>query len=75
MNRSNHSADSRGPIPSILQNDIVSDSQALLVDNGVTPSMRTMHQFALTKIQPESWLNIPICIVKALRCIIDNCTN
>ncbi len=45
----------------------------LAVENGMTISMiKTIYQNSLSKIQPDSWFNIPICVVKAFKILMEH---
>ncbi len=48
--------------------------EILAVENGMTVTMiKTMYQNNLSKIQPDSWYNIPICVVKAFQILVEHC--
>ncbi|CDW83343.1 UNKNOWN [Stylonychia lemnae] len=53
----------------------IPDIQELTLENGVTPAMKQVHLNTLSKIQPDSWFNIPVCVVRAFKSMIENCQN
>lgn len=43
----------------------------------MTPAMRMMfnEKYSLKHIAPDTWLNIPVCVVKAFKQLIDSLDN